>query len=249
MTVIVKSFGEIELMRRAGQLAAVILAELRAASRPGITTKELDRLAARMLRSYGGKPAFLGYRGYPATICASVNDEVLHGIPGRRVLREGDLVKIDIGVEVAGLFADAAVSFVVGEGEPLVERLVSVTEQAFWAGVEKAWSGNRIGDIGAAIEDVVRRNGFTIVEGFAGLGIGRSLHENPTVPNVGPAGRGLLLRSGMTLAIEPMVSAGTGQTRVKKDGWTVVTEDGSLAAHYEHTVLVSEEGPVILTTL
>ncbi len=236
-------------MRQAGRIVALVIAELCRIAQPGITTAELDRLASDIIVREGGESAFRGYRGYPASICTSVNDEVLHGIPGRRVLREGDLLKLDVGVRWQGLFADAAVSLVIGRGSQLVHRLVEVVEEAFWAGYAMARPGRYLGDIGAAIEEIVRRNGFSVIEGYAGHGVGRALHEEPSVPNRGEAGCGILLRSGMTLAIEPMISAGGGQTRLKRDGWTVVTRDGSLAAHYEHTVWISESGPVILTQL
>lgn len=249
MSIVLKSPREIECMRQAGRIVALVLAELRTAAQAGVTTATLDRLASEIITREGGEPAFRGYRGYPATICTSVNDEVLHGIPGRRVLRAGDLLKLDVGVRWQGMYADAAVSVVVGRGSQLAYRLVEVVEEAFWAGYTMARPGRYLGDIGAAIEEIVRRNGFSVIEGYAGHGVGRALHEEPSLPNHAEAGRGILLRSGMTLAIEPMISAGSGQTLVKRDGWTVVTRDGSLAAHYEHTVWISESGPVILTQL
>ncbi|MCS7246333.1 MAG: type I methionyl aminopeptidase [Thermomicrobium sp.] len=247
MSIVLKSSADLERMRHAGRIAALVLRTLRDAAKPGVTTGALDDLASAIILREGAEPAFRGYRGFPATICTSVNHEVLHGIPGRRVLHDGDVLKIDVGVRWRGFHADAAITVIVGRASPLASRLVSVTEEAFWAGYAAARAGNRLGDIGAAIEEVVRRNGFAVIEGYSGHGVGRDLHEEPSVPNMGIAGRGLVLRAGMTLAIEPMVSAGDGRTRIKRDGWTVVTEDGSLAAHYEHTVWISPDGPVVLT--
>jgi len=247
MSIVLKSPSEIERMRRAGKIVARVLEELRSLVRPGLTTAMLDIRAREIIASEGGAPSFLGYRGFPAAICTSVNDEVLHGIPSQRRLREGDLLKIDVGVEWGGLHADAAISVIVGRGSVLAQRLVRATEEAFWAAFSVARVGAHIGDIGATIEAVVRQHGFTVVEGYTGHGVGRTLHEEPSVPNWGVPGRGVRLREGMTLAIEPMVSAGSGATRVKRDGWTVVTEDGSLAAHYEHTLWISPDGPVVLT--
>ncbi len=236
-------------MRRAGGIVALVLAELRERARPGVTTAALDARARELIEQHGGTPSFLGYRGFPGAICTSINQEVLHGIPGRRRLREGDLLKIDVGVMWGGLHADAAISVVVGRGSRIAEALVRAAEEAFWAGCTAARVGKHIGDVGAAIQEVVRAYGFAVIEGYTGHGIGRDLHEEPAVPNWGEPGQGMLLREGMTLAIEPMVSAGAGATRVKRDGWTVVTVDGSLAAHYEHTVWITKEGPVVLTQL
>lgn len=249
MPIVLKSRDEIERMRRAGGIVALVLADLRERARPGVTTAALDTRARELIEQYGGTPSFLGYRGFPGAICTSINQEVLHGIPGQRRLREGDLLKIDVGVMWGGLHADAAVSVVVGRGSRIAEALVRAAEEAFWAGCSAARVGRHIGDVGAAIEEVVRAYGFAVIEGYTGHGVGRALHEEPAVPNWGEPGRGILLREGMTLAIEPMVSAGTGATRVKRDGWTVVTVDGSLAAHYEHTVWIMKEGPVVLTQL
>lgn len=247
MPVVLKSAREVELMRVAGQIAATVLDELEQAARPGVTTAGLDELACARIRERGGRPAFLGYRGYPACICTSVNEVVLHGIPGKRVLREGDLLSLDLGVEYRGVFVDAAVSLVVGRGNELAQRLVAAVEGAFRAGLEMAVPGRRLGDIGAAIEAYARLQGFSVIEGYAGHGIGLALHEEPTVPNTGPAGRGMRLRPGMTVSIEPMLSAGRPETVVASDGWTVSMRDGSLSAHYEHTVWISPDGPVILT--
>lgn len=247
MPVTLKSAREIELMRAAGRIAAIVLDELKAIARPGITTAELDKLACERTRELGGRPAFLGYRGYPACLCTSVNEQVLHGIPGKRTLGDGDLLSLDVGVEYRGLYVDAAVSLVVGTGDSLAYRLVAAAEGAFRAGLEMAYPGRRLGDLGAAIEAYARAQGFSVIVGYSGHGVGLALHEEPSVPNTGPAGRGIRLRPGMTLAVEPMLSAGSPETVVAEDGWTVSTRDGSLAAHYEHTVWISPEGPVILT--
>uniref|UniRef100_A0A7C2WKH3 Methionine aminopeptidase n=2 Tax=Thermorudis TaxID=1649508 RepID=A0A7C2WKH3_9BACT len=247
MPVTLKSAREIELMRAAGRIAATVLDELRAVARPGVTTGELDALACERIRELGGRPAFLGYRGYPACICTSVNEQVLHGIPGKRVLRDGDLLSLDVGVEYRGLYVDAAVSLVVGTPSSLAQRLVAAAEGAFRAGLEVAYPGQRLGDLGAAIEAYVRAQGFSVITGYSGHGVGLDLHEEPSVPNTGPAGRGIRLRPGMTLAVEPMLSAGGPETVVADDGWTVSTRDGSLTAHYEHTIWIGSEGPVILT--
>lgn len=248
MALVLKSAREIELMRVAGQIAATVLAELSVAATPGVTTGELDRLACERIRQLGGRPAFLGYRGYPGCVCTSVNEQVLHGIPGPRVLAAGDVLSLDVGVEYHGLCVDTAVSLVVGDGDPRAHRLVAVAEGAFWAAMGVAHPGRRVGEIGAAIESYVRAAGFTVIRGYAGHGVGQSLHEDPTVPNTGPAERGPRLRTGMTIAVEPMVSMGAPETVVASDGWTVSTRDGSLTAHYEHTVWISADGPVILTT-
>lgn len=247
MPVTLKSAREIELMRAAGRIAAIVLDELKVIARPGITTGELDKLACERIRELGGRPAFLGYRGYPACLCTSVNEQVLHGIPGKRTLQDGDLLSLDVGVEYRGLYVDAAVSLIVGTGDSLAYRLVAAAEGAFRAGLEIAYPGRRLGELGAAIEAYVRAQGFSVIVGYSGHGVGLALHEEPSVPNTGPAGRGIRLRPGMTLAVEPMVSAGSPETVVAADGWTVSTRDGSLAAHYEHTIWISPEGPVILT--
>jgi len=248
MAITLKSHREIALMHQAGRILASILAELSTAARPGMTTRELDHLACRWIQEAGAEPVFLGYRGYPACLCTSVNDEVLHGIPGSRRLQAGDLLSLDLGLRFHGLVVDAAVTVIVGDSvHPEAARLITATEEAFWAGCAAAQPGNRVGDIGAAIEHVARRYGYAVIADYGGHGVGLGLHEEPSVPNTGPAGRGPLLRAGMTLAIEPMLTNGSGETVVRPDGWTVVTKDGGLATHYEHTVLVSETGPIVLT--
>ncbi|MDW8059938.1 MAG: type I methionyl aminopeptidase [Thermomicrobium sp.] len=247
MSVVLKSRAEIARMQRAGQIVAAVLEELRLLAKPGVTTTTLEARARELIEREGARPSFLGYRGFPAAICTSLNDEVLHGIPSQRRLREGDLLKIDVGAEWDGLHADAAISLVVGRGSPLAERLIRAAEAAFRAAFAIARPGVHLGDLGATIAEVVREHGFRVIEGYTGHGVGRSLHEEPSVPNWGTPGRGIRLREGMTLAIEPMVSAGSGATRVKRDGWTVVTADGSLAAHYEHTIWITGTGAEVLT--
>jgi methionyl aminopeptidase len=234
-------------MRGAGAIVARVLAETSAAVRPGITTEELDRIAARIIRSMGGTPSFLGYHGYPATICTSVNEEIVHGIPGKRVLREGDVISIDAGAIWQGYQGDAAVTVAVGQVSPEAERLMQVTRQALEAGIAAARAGQRLGDVSHAIEMVARAAGFEVVREYGGHGIGRAMHEEPRILNWGPPGRGLRLRPGMTLALEPMLTLGDYRTRQLDDGWTVITADLSLAAHFEHTIAITENGAEVLT--
>lgn len=247
MPIVLKSESDIAAMRAAGVVVARVHAVLRGMIVPGVTTGELDAAAAGVIDDAGGSASFLGYHGYPASICVSVNDEVLHGIPGPRVLRDGDLVSVDVGVLLGGFHADAAFTQGVGEITPEARRLLEVTEAAFWRGVEALVPGGRLGDVAAAIQTLVEGAGFGVVRDYAGHGIGRSIHEDPSVPNWGRAGSGSLVRDGLTLAIEPMTTAGSPEVRVLDDGWTVVTGDGSLAAHYEHTVAVVGGGRVVLT--
>ena len=245
----IKSSQELEAMRAAGGIVGATLKKLRESIEPGMRTRELDAIAERHIRSLGGKPAFKGYRGFPATLCVSVNDEVVHGIPGGRVIREGDIVSLDLGAIVDGLYGDAAITVTVG-GVPKRElRLLEVCEASLHAGIAQARPGNRLGDVSAAIQaEVERGESYGLVRQYGGHGIGRSLHEEPFLPNFGQAGRGLLLESGMVIAIEPMVNLGDEDTRVMPDGWTVVTTDGSRSAHFEHTVAITDDGPVVLTT-
>ncbi|HEY8393775.1 MAG TPA: type I methionyl aminopeptidase [Thermaerobacter sp.] len=244
----IKSSREIEYMRRAGQIVAGVLQELARALRPGVTTAELDRLAERLIREAGGEPAFKGYQGYPATICASINDEVVHGIPSPgRVVREGDIVSIDVGARYQGYYGDSAATFAVGQVPGEARRLLEVTRESLYAAIAEARPGRRLGDVGHAVQRVVEAAGFSVVRDYAGHGIGRAMHEDPQVPNYGTPGTGLRLRPGMVLAIEPMVNAGGYEVRVDADGWTVRTADGSLSAHFEHTVLITEGEPEILT--
>ncbi len=245
--VTIKSSREVARMRQAGSIVAEVLALMRERVGPGVTTGELDRLARERIAARGGRPSFLGYEGYPASICTSVNEEIVHGIPGRRVLQSGDIVSIDVGVEYEGYHADAAVTLPVGEVSDEARRLIEATEGAFFAGVKQAVPGKRIGDISAAIQAYAEERGYELVREYTGHGIGREMHEAPQVPNVGRPNTGLPLRPGMTLAIEPMLTAGSAATRVLSDQWTVVTAQGVLAAHYEHTVLITEDGPELLT--
>lgn len=245
--IIRKSPAEIAIMRRAGRVVAETLAILRSAVRPGITTRDLDRVAEREIRSRDAIPSFLGYRGFPATLCASLNHEIVHGIPGDPVVREGDLVKLDLGAIVEGFHADAAITVPVGEISEEARKLMETTERALYAGIEEARLGNRIGDIGAAVQTVAEGAGFEVVREYVGHGVGRALHEDPPIPNYGQPGKGLRLQEGMVIAIEPMVNVGTSDARTLADGWTVVTEDGSLSAHFEHTVAITADGPKILT--
>lgn len=233
-------------MRLAGALAAEALDALVAAVRPGITTGELDALAREFLEERGAVPSFLDYEGFPASICTSVNGEVVHGIPGPRVLGEGDIVSIDLGAYLAGYHGDTARTVAVGTVEPRVRELLRVTVASLAAGVAQARPGNRLSDISHAVQDIVESAGFTVVEEFVGHGIGREMHEDPHIPNYGPPGRGVTLRRGMVLAIEPMVNLGACAVRVREDGWTVETMDGEPSAHFEHTVAVGDP-PEILT--
>jgi methionyl aminopeptidase len=245
--IVCKSPREIEQMRRANELVADVLAELAAMVKPGVTTAELDAAAERMVRAAGAEPAFKGYRGYPATLCASVNDEVVHGIPANRALAAGDIISLDMGVKLDGFYGDSAVTVPVGTITADVERLLTITREALHKGIEQARPGGRVSDIGHAIQEHVEAAGFSVVREFVGHGIGTSLHEEPQIPNYGTPGRGSRLAEGMVLAIEPMVNAGKAAVKVLADGWTAVTKDGSLSAHFEHTVAVTETGCRVLT--
>ena len=238
---------EIEVIRVAAQLVARTLDMLGREIRPGVTTAALDRLAETFIRDHGGRPAFKGYRGFPATICPSVNEEVVHAIPGQRRLDDGDMVGVDVGVEMNGYYGDSARTFAVGEVSAEVRRLMQVTQEALLEGVARARGGNRVGDISNAIQTHVEHHGFSIVRALVGHGIGREMHEEPQVPNYGPPDRGSRLMIGQVLAIEPMVNAGGPEVVTQPDGWTVVTKDGSLSAHFEHTVALGPNGPEILS--
>lgn len=242
-----KSPKELEIMRQAGLIVAATVAELRQAALPGVTTKELDDLAGESLARQGAASTALGYYGFPAHICISVNQEVVHGIPGRRKLREGDLVKFDVAARYRGYVADTAVSVPVGKVRPDVARLAEVTEQALWQGIQHARAGNRLTDISHAIQVHVERHGFSVVRAFVGHGVGREMHEPPQVPHFGPPGRGPVLRPGMCIAIEPQVNMKGPEVRTLEDGWTAVTRDGSWSAHFEHTVAITPNGPLVLT--
>jgi methionyl aminopeptidase len=244
----IRSRDEIARIREACRVVHDILRELAAAAVPGTTTADLDRLAEARTRDRGAEPAFLGYHGYPASVCISVNDEVVHGIPSpRRVLQEGDIVGLDFGVVLGGWYGDSAITVPVGRVAPLAERLLEVTAGALAAAVDAARPDRRVGDVGAAVQAHVEPRGFSVVRDFVGHGIGRRLHEPPQVPNFGVPGTGARLRPGMVLALEPMVNAGRFEVETLDDGWTAVTQDGSLSAHFEHTVAITEDGPEILT--
>lgn len=245
--VALKSGSEIATMRRAGAVVAEMLERCSAAVRPGITTADLDKIGADVIREHGATSSFLGYYDYPATICTSVNDEIVHGIPGGRKLREGDIVGIDVGAIVDGWHADAAITVPVGKVKPEAARLIQVTEDALRRGIAAARPGARLGDIGAAVQSFAESKGYSVVRNYVGHGIGRAMHEPPQVPNYGTAGQGRPISVGLCIAIEPMLNAGGPETRVQKDGWTVTTADGSLSAHFEHTIAVTEAGPVVLT--
>jgi methionyl aminopeptidase len=247
--IILKSAEEIEKITHSCRIVAKTLDYLRDVVKPGITTAEIDRLADSYIRSNNAIPAFKGYRGFPASVCTSVNDEVIHGIPSDRVVEEGDILGIDLGVFKDGFYGDAACTFPVGKIHPDVERLLRVTEESLYKGIENARENKRVSDISHSIQKHAEANGFSIVRAFVGHGIGRDLHEDPQVPNFGPPGRGPRLRSGMTLAIEPMVNEGGHEVVILNDGWTAVTMDGKLSAHFEHTVLVTPDAPRILTKI
>ena len=248
--IIIKNSEQLGLMRMAGRITAEALVVAQEAIRPGITTKELDTKIRRYIENCGATPTFLGYGGFPGSACISINNEVIHGIPSaKRELCEGDIVKIDVGARFRGYNGDMARTFPVGKVSDEALRLISVTEKSFWEAMKVAKAGNRIGDIGFAVENFVISNGFSVVKTYTGHGVGAELHEEPEIPNYGRAGRGARLYSGMTLAIEPMVNAGGENVRVLKDGWTVVTNDGKLSAHYENSIAVTESDPIILTEI
>ena len=244
---ITKSMGELMKMHRACTIVVDTLKLLAEAAVPGVTTKELDTIANAAIRNAGAKPAFLGYRGYPATLCISVNEEVVHGIPGKRKLKEGDIVGLDLGCIVDGFFGDAARTVAVGRASEAAQRLMRVTEEALHAGIAQCHPGKRVGDIGSAVQEHAEGQGYAVVREFVGHGIGTSLHEDPQVPNYGPAGRRERLVPGMCLAIEPMVNVGSPEVKVLSDGWTAVTRDGSLSAHFELSIAVMPEGPWVLS--
>ncbi len=247
--IILKSPEEIEKMAKSCMIVAKTLEYLRDKIKPGITTKEIEIMADTFIRNNNAIPAFKGYRGFPASICTSLNNEVIHGIPSNRVLKEGDIIGIDIGVKKDGYYGDGAYTFPVGKVNPNVEKLLNVTKEALYIGIGKAVTGNRISDISHAIQTYVENNGFSVVRAFVGHGIGKELHEDPQIPNFGPPNRGPRLKPGMTLAIETMVNEGSYEVLILDDGWTAVTVDGKLSAHYEHTILVTEDEPVILTKI
>ncbi|ADQ41228.1 methionine aminopeptidase, type I [Caldicellulosiruptor acetigenus I77R1B] len=243
----IKSEAELDSMRAAGRIVAMVLKELEKLIRPGITTKELDEFAEEYIIKNGGIPSFKGLYGYPASICTSVNDEVVHGIPGMRRLEDGDIISIDVGVCVDGLHADAARTFAVGNISDTARFLIKVTEESFFEGIKNAVAGKRVGDISNSIQRYVESRGFSVVRDLVGHGIGRKFHESPQVPNFGKAGVGIRLIKNMTLAVEPMVNEGSYKVYTDKDGWTVKTLDGKLSAHYENTIIITESLPEIIT--
>lgn len=245
--VTLKSAREIEAMRRSGKITSRVLTDLMKAAHAGMTTEELDQLAERGIRAAGGLPTFKGYNGFPASICASVNDEVVHGIPGSRVLHDGDLLSIDIGTTLDGYVSDSAVTIPIGNISQDARRLLEVTRECLTIGIAQLHRGNHLGDIGAAIQAHAEGHGYGVVRELVGHGVGRAMHEEPQVPNYGKAGSGLELRPGLVLALEPMITQADPGIRILSDGWTVVTADGKLAAHFEHTIAVTEDGPKILT--
>ncbi|RMH36282.1 MAG: type I methionyl aminopeptidase [Nitrospirae bacterium] len=248
--IVLKTAEEIELIARASQIVAEAHQVLIRAVKPGVTTLALDRLAEEYIRDHGAIPAFKGYRGFPYTLCASVNEQVVHGIPSERVLREGDIIGLDLGAIVEGFYGDGAITVAVGDVSQEVERLMTVTKEALAKGIEQAVVGNRLSDISHAIQAYVESAGYSVVRDFVGHGIGRQLHEEPQVPNYGRPGQGPRLKAGMVLAIEPMVNMGSYGVRVLNDGWTAVTTDGSLSAHFEHTIAIQACGaPLVLTDL
>ena len=245
--IIRKSSDEIDAMARAGQVVVETLALVGEAIQPGVTTQGLDEIAEEHIRSQGGVPTFKGYRGFPASICASPNSMVVHGIPGAYALADGDVLSVDVGVTLDGFVADSAYTFAVGTPDDETQRLLDVCEEALEAGIAQASAGNHVGDISAAVQRVTEGAGFSVVRSLVGHGVGRSMHEEPQIPNYGEPGRGARLSPGMTLAIEPMITAGAPGVYVADDGWSIYTDDGSLATHFEHTVAVTENGPRILT--
>mgnify|MGYP000514719659 FL=1 len=247
--VILKQPDEIDKAKASSRIVAEVLSVLRERIKPGVTTRELDKIAESVTEKRGAKPAFKGYRGYPYSLCASVNEEVVHGMPSGRVLKEGDIVGLDFGVYYQGFYGDAAVTLPVGRVSEEAARLMRVTEQSLYAAIEQASSGNRLGDISAAVQETAESAGYSVVRDFVGHGIGRNMQEDPQIPNFGKKGRGIELQTGMILAIEPMVNAGRYRVRILPDGWTVITEDGSLSAHFEHSVAITDNGPEILSRL
>jgi len=245
--IICRSLAEIERLRRSGRMAVGLLEELRERTKPGVSTLELENYLERRIAQLGAKPAFKGYRGYPCCLCASVNSEVIHGIPSERRVKDGDILSLDLGVVVDGYYGDSAITVPVGEIPESTQKLLRVTQDALRLGIDQARLGNRLGDISSSVQRYVEENGYSVVREFVGHGIGRQLHEEPQVPNFGQPGHGPALKQGMVLAIEPMVNAGGAAVRVLDDNWTAVTADGTLSAHFEHMVAVSRNGPDVLT--
>ncbi|MBN2075419.1 MAG: type I methionyl aminopeptidase [Dehalococcoidales bacterium] len=249
MGIIIKSAREIEIMRQAGRIVATVLAELKSQVKPGMKTRELDKIAERETEKLGAVPSFKGYHGYPASVCVSINDEIVHGIPGDRIMNEGDIVSIDFGAIYNDFQGDSAITVAVGNITPEAEKLLEATEGSLMAGIQAAHSGARLGDISAAIQDYAESRGYGVVREYTGHGIGRNMHEDPQIPNFGMPGQGPLLKTGMTIALEPMINIGDWRTRLEDDNWTVRTSDGSLSAHFEHTIAITDNGSEILTAL
>ncbi len=249
MNVILKSEREVATMRQVGRVVATVLEILKSELKPGMKTRELDAIASRELKKLGAVPSFKGYRGFPASVCVSVNDEIVHGIPGERVIAEGDIVSLDLGAILDGYQGDAAVTVVVGKARPQASRLVATAKGALEAGIAAARPPARLGDISAAIQSYVESRGYSAVREYTGHGIGRQMHEAPQIPNFGRPGEGLPLQKGMTLALEPMVNAGDWRTRIGGDKWVVLTADGSLSAHFEHTIAITDGEPEVLTAV
>ena len=249
MSIILKSEREIDLMRRAGQIVATVLERLRSEVRPGVTTQELDDVAVKETTRLGATPSFKGYRGYPSNICVSINDEIVHGIPDQRVVKAGDVVSIDFGAIYKGFQGDAALTVGVGKLDSRASELLTTTEGALQAGIDASRAGARLGDVSYAIQTYVESRGFSVIREYTGHGIGRDMHEDPQIPNFGISGQGPILKKGMTLALEPMVTTGDWRTKVGSNHWTVSTVDGSLAAHFEHTIAVTDGAAVVLTAL
>ncbi len=246
--IILKSPEEVRKMGESNAIVAEVLTGLKEKIRPGVTTLKLNEYAEDVTKKRGAKPAFKGYAGFPFALCASVNSEVVHGFPSDRTLEEGDIIGLDYGVYYKGYYGDSAITVAVGGVSALASRLMKITEDSLYQGIEKAREGNRLGDISFAVQSCVERGGFSVVRDYVGHGIGENLHEDPPVPNFGMNGRGVKLKAGMVIAIEPMVNEGSYKVKTKPDGWTVVTDDGSLSAHFEHTIAVTEDGPVILSS-
>ncbi len=248
MAIVIKTPGEIEKMRRSGQIVREVLEHVRGMVKPGATTLDLETAAVRLIEDSGAKPAFKGYHGYPCVLCTSVNEQVVHGIPSAdRVLKDGDIVSIDCGVVIDGFYGDSAITVPVGKITPKTQRLLDVTRVSLERAIELIKPGATLGDVGSAVQQVVEDEGFSVVRDFVGHGIGTRMHEDPQIPNFGQPGRGVKLRAGMVLAIEPMVNAGKPEVQTLRDGWTAVTQDGSLSAHFEHTVAVTVDGATVLT--
>ena len=247
MAIELKSPEEIEIMREAGRIVAQVLRILVAAIQPGVVERDLDDIVRREYKARGAIPTFLGYHGYPATVCVSINDEIVHGIPGDRVIREGDIVSLDLGATYRGFVGDSAITVGAGDVSEEKDRLIRVTEESLWKGIEAARPGARMGDVSWAIQEHAEQSGFSVVREYVGHGIGRVMHEEPQVPNFGAPHKGLELREGMVLALEPMLNTGDWRTKRDDDNWTVRTADGGLSAHFEHTVAITKDGPVVLT--